>query len=134
MTVVGDRAYVLNPGNNTVTIMTAGQYPNVIATIPVSTTPTSVAVNPQYHRAYIGGTSSVMVINTDDNTTVTTIPTAGGQVYGIAVSPDGSKVYATNTTAGTVSVINPANNTVVGTIQLGSNPAGVTFTPDGRFA
>ena len=134
VTVVGDRAYVLNPGNNTVTILTSGQYPNVIATVPVSTTPTSMADNSQYHRAYIGGANAVTVINTDDNTKVTTMPTGGGQVYGIAVSPDGSKVYVTNTAAGTVSVINPVNNTVVGTIQVGSNPAGVTFTPDGRFA
>ena len=35
VTVVGDRAYVLNPGNNTVTILTSGQYPTVVATIPV---------------------------------------------------------------------------------------------------
>ena len=125
---------MLNPGNNTVTVLSSGQYPSVVATIPVDTAPTAVAVNSQYRRGYIGGNNAVTVINTDDNTKVATIPTGGGQVYGIAVSPDGSKVYITNTTAGTVSVINPATNEIVGTIQTGPNPAGVAFTPDGKFA
>jgi YVTN family beta-propeller protein len=49
------------------------------------------------------------------------------------VSPDGSRVYVTNSN-GTVSVINPVNNTITGTIQVGAGPAGVTFTPDGNFA
>jgi len=62
-----------------------------------------------------------------------TIPIAGGPaVFGVAVSPDGSKVYVTNDDASTVSVIDTATNTVT-TIPLGSGagPDGVAVTPDG---
>jgi YVTN family beta-propeller protein len=39
--------------------------------------------------------------------------------------------YITNSGDGTVSVINTATNTVVGSITVGNNPIGVAVTPDG---
>src|SRR5258708_11574234 len=52
---------------------------------------------------------------------------------GVAVSPDGSKVYVTNsiTFTGTVSVIDAATNTVSATIPVGPCPGGVAVSPDG---
>ena len=52
--------------------------------------------------------------------TVTTVILSGneGSPFGVAVSPDGSKVYATNSTNSTVSVINAATDTVVGHCQV----------------
>jgi YVTN family beta-propeller protein len=60
----------------------------------------------------------------------------GVKPFGIAVSPDGSKVYVTNrgiSGSGSVSVISTASNTVIGTIGLGAstNPAGIVVTPNG---
>ena len=49
----------------------------------------------------------------------------------VAVSPDGSRVYVTNAHSNTVSVINTAVNTVVGTIRVGTYPTGVAVSPDG---
>ena len=134
VTVVGDKAFVLNSGNKTLSVLTAGPYPSQIANVALDTAPTAVGVSAHHHRAYIGGNGSVTVINTDDFSKVSTIATNGGQIYGIAVSPDGTKVYATNTTAGTVSIIDTSTNVVVGTIQVGASPSGVAFTPDGKFA
>jgi len=50
----------------------------------------------------------------------------------VAVSPDGSKVYVTNTfsNSNTVSVIDTATNTVSATIPIGAS-LGVAVTPDG---
>ena len=58
---------------------------------------------------------------------------------GLAVSPDGTKVYVTNfgppaVSTGTVSVIKTANRGVVATIPVGNYPTGVAFTPDGTHA
>jgi YVTN family beta-propeller protein len=49
----------------------------------------------------------------------------------VTVSPDGSKVYATNAAANTVVVIDAATNTVIATIPVGPHPFGVAVTPDG---
>ena len=49
-----------------------------------------------------------------------------GQEY-VAVTPDD----VTNTVSNTVSVIRTATKTVVKTIPVGTNPAGVAVTPDG---
>jgi YVTN family beta-propeller protein len=55
------------------------------------------------------------------------IPVAGPD--GVAVSPDGSKVYITGTNG--VWVIDTTTNTVSATISVGYNPAGVAVSPDG---
>jgi YVTN family beta-propeller protein len=51
--------------------------------------------------------------------------------YGVAVTPDGSKVYVANLDSNNVSVIAAATNTVVTTIPVGFNPLGVAVSPDG---
>ena len=65
------------------------------------------------------GSNDVTVINTATNTVVATIP-VGSQPIGAAVTPDGTRVYVTNTASNTVSVINTATNTVVATIPVGA--------------
>ena len=62
----------------------------------------------------------------------------GPYPFGLAITPDDSKVYVANTTAGnpgdvgTVSVISTATDKVIGEpITVGSRPVGVAITPDG---
>src|SRR6516164_6302761 len=89
-------------------------------------------------HAYITneGSSTVSVISTATNT-VTGIPIPVGSLpIGVAVTPDGSRVYVANQGAvegvGTVSVISTATNTVTGIpIPVGSYPFGLAVTPDG---
>jgi YVTN family beta-propeller protein len=57
--------------------------------------------------------------------------TVGTLPEGVAVTPDGSKVYVTNEISNTVSVISTATNTVTATIRVGSGPFGVAVSPDG---
>ena len=71
--------------------------------------------------------ATVSVIATATNTVSATIP-LGGAAIGIAVTPDGSKVYVANegsnnnNVSNDVSVIDTATNTVVATINVGSLP------------
>jgi YVTN family beta-propeller protein len=59
----------------------------------------------------------------------------GSHPRGIAVAPDGKHAYVTNAAANTVSVIDTATNTVVGSpISVGDNPFVVTVAPDGKHA
>jgi YVTN family beta-propeller protein len=65
--------------------------------------------------------SSVSVIGTGTNNVVATVP-VGHSPFGVAVTPDGSKVYVANFGDGTVSAIATASNTVIATIGVGAAP------------
>jgi YVTN family beta-propeller protein len=73
------------------------------------------------------------LIDTATNAVIATVP-VGGNSRGVAVSPDGRKVYVANLTSNTVSVIDTATNAVIATVPVGLLPAGVAVTPDGRKA
>ena len=53
---------------------------------------------------------------------------------GLAISPDGASLYATDPTSGTVAIIATATNAVVATVPAGPSPLGVAVSPDGRTA
>jgi YVTN family beta-propeller protein len=110
------------------------------STISASGAATGVAINqmtidapPVPAVAYItnSGDGTVSVIDTTKNTVVKTIK-LGKTPFGVAVTPDGSKVYIANQGDGTVSVIDAASNKVIATIDVGTNPFGVAVTPDGK--
>ena len=67
------------------------------------------------------------MINT--NEIITNIP-VGTYPYGVSASLDGSKVYVTNFTAQSVSVINTSTNSVIDTIPVGNYPVGIFCIPE----
>jgi len=78
---------------------------------------------------------SLFDVTNDKNQLLGEIP-VGKEPNGVAVSPDGSKVYVANTIDGTVSVLAvdraaspPAE--VAATITVGTEPYGVAITPNG---
>jgi len=42
--------------------------------------------------------------------------------YGVAVTPDGSKIYVTNSDSDNISVIDPVSNNITATVVVGSGP------------
>jgi YVTN family beta-propeller protein len=75
------------------------------------------------------GTSTVSVIDTATNTVVGLPIPVGPDASGIAVTPDGSKVYVVGNP---VSAIDAATNTVVAVLPVGGDAFGVFIQP--RFA
>ena len=76
------------------------------------------------------------MIDTATNTLSATIP-VGASPFGVAVTPDGSKVYVANSFSDTVSVIDAATNTLIGSpIPVGDRPVafGVFIQPAPTFA
>ena len=55
----------------------------------------------------------------------------GKSPAGVAVSPDGKKVYVTNYGDKTVSVIDTATKAVTATVSVGRGPKEIAVTPDG---
>ena len=88
--------------------------------------------------AYITNLNSntVSVIDIPTNTVIKTVIVGYGP-QGIAVTPDGSKVYVTNSGYGyqhpesSVSVIDTATNTVIKTLTAGHEPKRVAVSTDG---
>jgi YVTN family beta-propeller protein len=65
----------------------------------------------------------VSVIATATNTVLGSPIPVGNHPFGVAVTPDGSKVYVANQLANTVSVIATASDTVTGSpIPVGQSP------------
>ncbi|MEO6852127.1 MAG: beta-propeller fold lactonase family protein, partial [Mucilaginibacter sp.] len=100
----------------------------------ITVTPVSVSY------AYITelNNNAVAVINTLTNKIATTIPVGIGP-QGVAVSPDGSRIYISNsnsgpgTTNGTISVINGADNTALPAIPGSADPYGIVVSPDNKW-
>ncbi len=64
---------------------------------------------------------------------ITAAPPGGfGTPVGVAVTPNGSKVYVANNGDDTVSVISTATYTVTTIIPVGVEPTGLAVTPDGN--
>jgi YVTN family beta-propeller protein len=83
--------------------------------------------------AYItnGESNNVSVIDTTTNNVIATV-NGLNYPFGVAVSPDGTKVYVTNSDDTTVSVINTTTNNVIATVSTGIRPLGIAVTPDGK--
>ena len=133
----GKHAYVANFGSSSVSVIdTASNM--VTATVPVGDAAFGVAISPNGARAYVtGANGTVSVIDTSTNTVTTTISGSGlGNSRGIAVTPDGTRVYVVNEVVpSSVSVIDTSTNSVIDTIYPGGTyPIGVAITPNGSTA
>ena len=74
--------------------------------------------------------NTVSVIDTISNNVIATV-TAGGIPYGVAVTPDGTKVYVANWGSDNVSVIDTTSNNITARVNI-TKPIGITVSPDGK--
>jgi len=74
----------------------------------------------------------LFIVNTrDGSTTHVDVPGVPG---GLAVTPDGSRIYVVQKAAGSLAVIDSGSNQMIATIPVGQSPERVAISPDGRFA
>ncbi len=87
-----------------------------------------------YTRAYFTEfkSNTVGVIDTRDNRMTTHVPVPRG-AHGIAVLPDGSRVFVSSDESSAISVIDPATDEIIKTIPTGKQPHGLAAGKDGRF-
>lgn len=72
------------------------------------------------------------MIDTGSNTTVGAPIPVGNGPWGLALSPDGSRLYTGNSGSGNVTMIDTASITVLGAIDVEAGAEGVAVSPDGR--
>ncbi|WP_436843919.1 YncE family protein [Streptomyces sioyaensis] len=98
----------------------------------VGSQPQGIAITPDGTRAYVTsfGAGSVSVINTANNTVLTTITGVGTNLVGVAITADGTRAYVADRSSNNVRVIDTATNTLIGpAITVGTSPARVAATP-----
>src|SRR4029077_515242 len=83
--------------------------------------------------AYVAnqGTNTVTVINTKTGAVVGSPIVVGSAPTGVLASADGSKVFVTNRTSGTVSVIRTLDNTLTEPITVGTSPEQMALNSTG---
>ncbi len=157
----GSKVYVANEIGNTVSVIDTVTDTVIGSQIPVGNGPGGVAVTADGSKVYVANlrVSTVSVIDTATNTVIGS-PIPVDTPFGVAVTPAGKrhgaesrphpcgvdetldrerhaeerpcKVYVTSDLSNTVSVIDTATNTVIGSpIPVGVSPTGVAVTPDG---
>jgi YVTN family beta-propeller protein len=118
------------------TAANAGEWPNSdVASVSISGTPVDVAFDPAGTTAFVATfTNTVAVVDVATRTVTASIPVGSTNLTTrIEASPDGGLVLVSNTSDGTVSVIDADALAVVQTIDVGEGPSGIAFSPDGSI-
>jgi YVTN family beta-propeller protein len=127
----GEYAYVLNSTGTVSVVSTASD--TVTATIGTASTsdpaPGSIVISPNGTTGYVSedAADAVLVLNLTTDSVTGSIPL--GNPSALAISPDGTKLYAT--TSDGVSVIATASDTVSGTMSIIGSLGGMVVSPDG---
>jgi YVTN family beta-propeller protein len=127
---VNNTLYVTNAQSNTTSVINASTN-QVVGTIPVGGEPTGITYDPFDNAVYVANTSSnsTSVISCENDSLVSTVP-VGAFPVGIMVDPVNDLVYVANSGSaegslvnGTISVIQPSNNSLKATIpNVGAAP------------
>src|SRR5215471_19061481 len=101
---------------------------SVTTTLPSSTGPDAVAVNPVTNQIYVPNLNgnNVTVINGSNNST--TMLSAGKSPIGAAANPVTNKIYVVNTNSNNVTVIDGATE-ATSTVTVGTAPFAVALNP-----
>ena len=145
----GTKVYVVNSNKypyykGTISVIDTATN-DVTETINIGSCPQGIAVNPNGTRVYVAidnpgvyshtvnvdVTSHIGAVNVIDTATNEVIETVNVESTpkGIAVTPDGNKVYVVNYGSNTTSVINTATNKVDATVPVGEYPIAVGLSP-----
>lgn len=134
-------AYIPNSGDGTVSVIdtrTATAVATVEIGVPEGSNVAGVAVTPDGVEGWVvtqafepaSTTGAIVAISLASGVASAPI-SVGVAPQAIAITPDGTKAYVTNSGDNTVSVISVALHRVVATIPVGNQPLRVAVRPDG---
>lgn len=110
----------------------------IVATIPVGTPPTYLAISPDGTRVFAASSGQLSIIRTTDYGVQSVVPVRG-YTSGVAVTPDGARVLIDSVTGVSLTVVDAASGAVEAPIPLiiDIHPGGyqrIAVAPDGRRA
>lgn len=112
-----------------------GYSTNVVASsgVPVGNGGQELVYDPDNGNIYVANYNpsyNIVVVSGSTNHVLATISDSGGPT-GIAYDSVNHYIYTANYDAGSVAIVNTANNQVVGSVPVGSHPFGVAYVPNG---
>jgi YVTN family beta-propeller protein len=140
----GTKVYVTDSSGFSTNVFVIDTATNMVdAVVDVGGYPRKVAVNPKGSRVYVtnrysrvdDNSNNVSVINTVIGTSTNTVMdpvNMGLSTYDIAFSPDGKRIYTTNSRNNTTSVIDATTNKVTAIVPVGDYPTDIVVSPDGN--
>src|SRR6266404_6593674 len=78
------------------------------------------------------GSASISIIDTATDKVVSTLK-IGQKPRGIAVAPDGKRLYISDQTANALVVVDLDRNVQAATLHLGDSPEAIYLSPDGKW-
>jgi len=132
----GHIALATNLSGSVTVLRISGTTVTVTGSIFLCCSPSGVTIAPDGSKAYATLTNSTLaLLNIDASDNVTdsgiriSIPGGTPETFfgtpGIAFSADGREVYVSNPFSSTVTIVDVASNTIVGTVPVGFGPAGI---------
>ncbi|MFI5213565.1 MAG: hypothetical protein ACHQU8_03410 [Gemmatimonadales bacterium] len=126
--------YVSTVVGGTVAEINVKGTPFLSRTFVLGGSPQGIAVSPDNATLYVANESGALDVVDIATGTVTTPVNFGAGAFGLALTPDGTQLYATLWTVGAVTIVDRATLTIVKTISTGGTPRRVAFSPDGLTA
>ena len=124
------RAFVTNLEDHTIGVINTTTNTQT-ATYPVPDAPIRVRVGVGSSRLYVTQIDgSVVVLDASNGTSASPPIAVGGVLNGLAMTPDGSRLWVSNT-SGLVAEINTVTNTVGRSFVMGGRPQDVVISSDG---
>jgi YVTN family beta-propeller protein len=134
----GKTAYEANGNDESISVIDLQTGQVVGAPIELGADPFVIAISPDGKTAYVTtGDAEVLILDTQTNQIVGSIPVAGENVdlWGVAFTPDGKTAYVLDETSDVALTIDTQSRQIVGSpIPTGEEPINVVFTPDGKKA
>lgn len=133
----GQQLFVSNFNSGSISVISRTSN-TVTVTHTVGGAPQDIAVDPQGKELYIadqaGGVKVVNLVTANWGSPTLILLPGGVGAFGLAISPDGARVYASAPDAGAVYVIDPATKSVVDTLNTGGTPRRIAFSASGAEA
>jgi PQQ-dependent catabolism-associated beta-propeller protein len=124
-------AFVSNEKDNTITVLDIDAL-KVVATVPVGKRPRGMVLSPDHKTLFIcaGDDNRLDVMDTTTFKITSTHETSGPDPELLDIDHAGKFIYIANEDDGLVTVINAADGSVRGEIQIGVEPEGMAVSPD----
>ncbi|CAA2137914.1 PQQ-dependent catabolism-associated beta-propeller protein [Hyphomicrobium sp. ghe19] len=124
-------AFISNEKDNTITILDTDTL-KVIKSVPVGKRPRGMVLSPDYKTLFIcaGDDNRLDVMDTSTFEITSTHETSGPDPELLDIDHAGKFIYIANEDDGMVTVINAADGSVRGEIQIGVEPEGMAVSPD----